>query len=107
MADWLPRKVALDHEQRAALPEVLRHWVRFALQRRGVDGEWIMPVVSAVDDFLPEFSEAFDDETAWGPAKRVAAELTKRGIDLTDKAAVDDAIHALNAEQLARRLLEP
>ena len=41
-----------------------------------------------------------------GPAKAVAAELAKRDVDLTDREAVDDAIRALNAEQLARRLIQ-
>ena len=104
LADWLPRKVALDAEQRAALPEALRRWLRFALERRAVATEWIDPVVAEVDASLPEFEEAYDDESSWGPAKAVVAELVKRDVDLTDRAAVDDAIRAINAGQLARRL---
>ena len=106
MGDWLPRKAALDAEQRTHLPEVLRHWVRFALDRQGVPPRWIEPVVDEVDASLSEFEEAFDDESAWGPAKSVVAELTARGVDITDRAALDEAIRALNAENLARRLLE-
>ncbi|WP_293010601.1 hypothetical protein [Mycobacterium sp.] len=105
LTDWLPRKTILDADQRAALPDVLRRWVRFALTQHGLDPEWIAPVVDAVDTFLPVFHDAFDDETAWGPAKQIAAALTERGIDLTDRHAVDNAIHQLNAEQLAHRLL--
>ena len=48
LADWVPRKVALDAEQRTGLPETLRRWLRFALQRRGVAPEWIEPVVAEV-----------------------------------------------------------
>jgi hypothetical protein len=65
------------------------------------------PVVEAVETYLPVFEDAFDNETAWGPAKQVAAALTERGIDLTDQRAVDNAIHQLNAEQLAHQLLLP
>ena len=106
LTDWVPRKVALDAEQRAGLPEALRRWLRFALERRGVAPEWIDPVVAEVDASLQEFEEAFDDESSWGPAKAVAAALAERNIDLTDREAVDHAIRALNAEQLARRLME-
>lgn len=106
LADWVPRKVALDAEQRAGLPEGLRRWLRFALERRGVASEWIEPVVAEVDASLPEFEEAYDDEASWGPAKAVAAELAKRGVDLTDREAVDHAIRALNAGQLARQLIQ-
>lgn len=53
-----------------------------------------------------DVQDAFDDRTAWGPAKEIAAALAERGIDLTDQQAVEEAIHALNAERLARRLTE-
>jgi hypothetical protein len=105
LTDWLPRKTILDADQRAALPDVLRAWLRFTLTQRNIDPQWIGPVVEAVDAYLPIFRDAFDDETAWGPAKQVAATLTERGVDLTDRHAVDNAIHQLNAEQLAHRLL--
>ncbi len=105
LTDWLPRKAILDADQRAALPDLLRAWLCFALTRRDISPEWIGPVVDAVDTYLPVFEDAFDNETAWGPAKQVAAALTERGIDLTDPHAVDNAIHQLNAEQLAHQLL--
>jgi hypothetical protein len=82
----------------------LRRWIRFALLGRGVDLEWISPVVEAVDTYFPGFTEAFDDTTAWGPAKQIAAELAARGVDLSDPETVDGAVRALNAERLARRL---
>jgi hypothetical protein len=106
LADWLPRKTFLDAEQRAALPDTLRRWLRFALGRRHVDPQWIEPVIAAVDTFLPEFNAAMDDESSWGPAKQIAAELAARGVDLTDKAAVDAVISELNATRLAQRLIE-
>ncbi|TQC46066.1 hypothetical protein EEB14_28245 [Rhodococcus sp. WS4] len=105
LTDWLPRKAVLDADQRNALPFVLRRWLTFALTQQGIDRQWISVVVDAVDTFLPEFHDAFDDETAWGPAKQVAAALAERGVDLTDRHAVDDAIRQLNAEQLAHRLM--
>ncbi|BCY13238.1 hypothetical protein [Actinoplanes sp. L3-i22] len=104
--DWLPRKAVLDAEQRAALPDVLRRWIRYTLERRTVDPVWIGPVVDAVDVFLPGFEEAFDDSAAWGPAKQIAAELEARGVDLSDPEAVEDAMRSLNAGRLARRLIE-
>jgi hypothetical protein len=105
LTDWLPRKAILDAHQRTALPDVLRQWITFALTQRGIEPRWIVPVVDAVDTYLPVFHDAFDDESRWGPAKEIAAALADRGIDLTDRRAVDTAIHELNAEQLAHRLL--
>jgi hypothetical protein len=106
LADWLPRKAVLDAQQRAALLETLRGWLRFVLNRRGVDVEWIEPVVAAVDEFAPDFGEAFDTESAWGPAKQILTELSRRGVDLTDQEEVERAMSQLNAERLADRLRE-
>ena len=78
LTDWLPRNTLLDADQRAALPDVLRQWLRFALTQRDIDPQWIDPVVAAVDTYLPIFHDAFDDETAWGPAKQFAAAITER-----------------------------
>jgi len=104
LGDWLPRKAVLDADQRSRLPETLRAWVRFALHRRGVDPRWIEPVVAAVDDFQPEFSAAFDDKVSWGPAKAIAAALAERGVDLSDRDAVENAVRAINAERHARTI---
>jgi hypothetical protein len=106
MTDWLPRKAILDADQRRALPDILRRWLAFALTQRGIDPQWITPVVDAVDIYLDEFREAFDDQTSWGPAKQIAAALSARGVDLTDQQAVEEAIHALNAERLAGALTD-
>ena len=106
LTDWLPRKAMLDADDRRELPEALRRWVRFALDRRGVEDRWIEPVVAAVDEHLYEFEEAFGDPAGWGPAKALAAELERRGVDLSDRTAVENAIGALNAENLARRLVD-
>lgn len=105
LTDWLPRKAVLDAAHRTALPELLKHWIRFALGRRAVAPEWVVPVVDAVGIYLSGFAASFDDVSAWGPAKQIAAQLAVRGVDLTDPAAVDEAISALNAENLARRLI--
>ncbi len=63
-------------------------------------------MVAAVDTFMPEFSASVDDESAWGPAKQIAAALAARGVDVTDKSAVDQVISELNAERVARGLIE-
>jgi hypothetical protein len=85
LIDWLPRKASLDADQRRDLPDVLRAWVRFALEGRGLEERWIVSVEEAVDEFLPEFREAFDDPGAWGPREAIADELIARGIELTDR----------------------
>ncbi|WP_377273773.1 hypothetical protein [Peterkaempfera sp. SMS 1(5)a] len=107
LGDWLPRKAVLDRDQRRLLPDALEQWVRFALTERGVAPKWITPVAAAVKTHMPGFRAAFDDSSAWGPAKQAAAALTARGVDPRDRNAVDAALRALNAEQLAHRLSTP
>ena len=70
LTDWLPRKAILAADQRAALPEVLRAWLRFVLTREGIDPDWIRAVIAAVDTYLPDFGDAFDDETSGAPPYR-------------------------------------
>lgn len=106
LADWLPRKAVLDHAQRTRLPDTLKQWVDFSLTERGIEPRWITPVTEAVDIHLTDFLEAFDDHTAWGPAKQIATLLTSRGIDPNDQDAVNAAIRTLNAERLARQLTQ-
>lgn len=106
LTDWLPRKAVLDAAQREALPDILARWVAFALARRDVPPEWISPVVAAVSEHRAEFEDAFGDAAAWGPATEIAAQLAERGVDFTDRDAVDAAVRALNAENLARRIQE-
>ncbi|WP_285774568.1 hypothetical protein [Microtetraspora sp. NBRC 13810] len=56
LGDYLPGRGPLDAAQRERLPEALRRWVRFALERRGVDPRWIGPVEEAVRIYLPATS---------------------------------------------------
>lgn len=101
LSNWLPRKATLDPGDREALPQVLRAWLTFALTRRGIDPEWISPVIAAVDTSMPDFEKAIDDETAWGPAKQIVNALTHRGVDFNDSDSINQAIHQLNAENQA------
>jgi hypothetical protein len=98
LADWLPHKADLDADDRAALPGVLRAWVRFALTRRGIPERWITPVTAAVDENMPAFTAAIDDSSCWGPARQFAAHLERMGVDPTDQEALDGAIEAFNAQ---------
>jgi hypothetical protein len=106
LTDYLPRKVLLDSEQRAAVPSVTKAWVQFALARAGVEQRWIDPVAEVVDQLAEQFFEEYDDDATWGPSKQIVADLIARGVDVTDKEQLETAISEYNAEQLARRMLE-
>lgn len=103
LVGWLARKAALSPEQVEVLPDVLKIWVRFVLDARGLDERWIVAVEEAVDEYASDFWETFDDPSGWGPSKEITTALLARGVDLTDPASVEAGIRAYNAEQLARR----
>jgi hypothetical protein len=104
LVDYLPSRELLNAAERRVLPDTIRRWVHFVLTRRGVDDRWIEPVVAAVEEHLPAFEAAMEDES--GPAKQIAAELAARSVDPQDKALVNQVISELSAQRLARQLLE-
>ncbi|WP_256840675.1 hypothetical protein [Ornithinimicrobium cryptoxanthini] len=104
LLDWVQRKVILDPDDSAALPDVLREWVVFALRRKGVAGADIEPVVAVVDDLADDYRDDVGTSPK-GPAAELLSRAMAEGIDLGDKEAMDRLIGAYNAEQHARRLL--
>lgn len=101
LTEWAPRMLELADDELAAFPEALRHWVGFALERRGLAQEWIEPVIGAVHAHADAFQEAYARGLEQDAAE-VAAELVRRGVDPTDSAAVLAAIREL--EEDARNL---
>lgn len=106
MLDWVPRKVILDRADHAALPEVLRAWLPFALRRRGLAPEHITPCVEEVGHCEEPYAESYDDESSWGLSRQVVSSLLADGVDLSDKDSVEQGMRAYNAQQLARSLRE-
>lgn len=104
MLDWVLRKVVLDPPDWEALPEVLRAWVAFALRRKGIAEADIVPVVEAVDELTPDFRKAAGDDSSFGPGKQLLMAMQAEGADLTDRDALERAMRAHNAQQLAERL---
>jgi hypothetical protein len=88
MTDWLTRKVTCEPELFERVPDVLRDWVKFAGQRRGVPAAALREAVSAVDAFREEMLEVVNDPEAWGPAKTFAMAAQQAGVDLSDPDAV-------------------
>lgn len=95
--DWAPRKIAGDGKSFSVLPDLLRAWIRFVGRRRRIPEGRIQEAVVAVDKYAQEMLEAADDPTAWGPAKAMVQAMGRRGIDLSDQAAVQGFVDEVNA----------
>jgi len=106
LLDWAQRKVMLEPEVSAALPQVLEAWVTFALRRAGLDEDDVDAVADRVRELADEYHRLQEDDDAGGPAKQILSRLLEAGVDMSDRAAVDRAIGEYNAEMLAKRMLE-
>jgi hypothetical protein len=106
MVDWLPRKALLEVPAEA-VPDAMRAWVRFAGRRRGLPERLIEEAVTAVARWTPEFERAINDPSRFGPSKAIFGAMLDEGIDITDKAAVDEWVREFNArpEEGRRKVL--
>lgn len=68
---------------------MLRGWIRFAGDERGLSEPSIVETLAAVDTFEPEYLAAMRDLNAAGPAKELVRAMQQAGVDLTDKRAVN------------------
>jgi hypothetical protein len=92
LGDLAPRKLLLGADEAAALPAVLRAYVRFSAQRTGLDQALVDEIVAAVDEMEPAFLDRIGDPAVAGPAKTVLAALQARGVDLGDLDALNEAL---------------
>lgn len=100
LVDLAPRKLLLDPDDAAALPTVLRAFVRFAAERTGLDTIFVDEILAAVDEAEPEFHDRIGDPGAAGPAKAMLAALQARGVDLDDLDAVNATLQELGPMKL-------
>ena len=96
LADWLPEKAILSPSEIDAAPEVLRRFIRFAAERKGLAEADFAETLEAVDRFAPDFADGMADDDAAGPGKELARDLLASGIDLNDAAAIERWIDARN-----------
>lgn len=97
LVGWLPRKAMLDMGEIRAMPEVLRAWVRFALERRGLPDDLVEETQEAVKRWMPEFRKAASNPRNFGPAKAITTALLADGVDPLDQVSVDAWIGEFNS----------
>jgi hypothetical protein len=99
------RRVSLDAEALAAVPEVLGRWVRYCGRRQALAPELVDETLGALEEFREQFAAAGRDPTRFGMAKRIAMQLAADEVDTDDDDAVQAWIAQYNAG-LAGRPLE-
>jgi len=86
LSDWFPRKVIADTEYLAKLPRLLRAFVRYCHQVRGISADRTHDTLSAVDSFEPEYQRIIRSDRPQGPDALLRAFF---GEDTESGASVD------------------
>jgi Domain of unknown function (DUF6398) len=73
LADWIPRKIVADAALLSLAPRVLRAFVRFCHDERGVRAELTDETVAAIDEWEPEYQRITRAPRARGPDAILAA----------------------------------
>jgi len=103
LLEWLPRRAVLSPAEIEAAPDVLRAFVRWALQRQDVPADAIEETVAAVGRWESDFKASMADESTFGSSKRSLLQMQRDGVDIDDRDAVGRWIdeHQSGAEATA------
>ena len=88
LLDWVHRRAVLDDDDVRTLPPVLRAWVQWAGERRGLPAAAIAGTVTAVDTMAPEFHRIYRTGERRGPEVDAMAALLADGVDPADPEAL-------------------
>lgn len=73
LADWIPRKLAADSALLAKAPALLREFIRYSHDERGVRPSLTHETLAAVDRYEPEYQRAIRSPRLQGPEALLAA----------------------------------
>jgi hypothetical protein len=104
LLEHFTRRVSLEAQTLAAVPDVLARWVRYCGRRQALAPELVDQTLEALAEFREEFAAGVQDATRFGPAKQIAMQMVADGIDLGDDAAVQAWIAEYNAGLAGRPL---
>lgn len=73
LVDWIPRKIVAEAEYLAKAPELLRAFIRFSHDRRGIRTELTEQTLAAVDEHEPQYQRTIRSPRPQGSAALLAA----------------------------------
>lgn len=68
LADWIPRKLMIDADELARMPELLRAFVRYSHHVRGIPTAATAATLQVIDECEPEYQQVIRTPRAQGPA---------------------------------------
>jgi hypothetical protein len=93
--DYVPRKM-VDPEAIEQVPAVLRAWIRFLADERGIPDGRRDHALAAVDRWSGQMVQIATDPSTWGLAKTMVAGLEAAGVDVHDADAMQAYVDDIN-----------
>ncbi len=113
LLDWIPRKIIADADSLAYAPDLLRAFVRFCHNERGIRAELTALTLAAIAEFTPDYQRLIRSDRPQGPDALLGAmgllddhreplrEISDIMLDSLRRAVGDDAtLDRLDAEPL-------
>jgi hypothetical protein len=97
LLEYFPRKVMVDEERLAAVPECALGFLHFLASRGSLSGEALEWLEDALDVLRDEFEERARDRSNWGFAKLMMLQMQSDGADRTSTEAVEAWMADFNA----------
>ena len=76
---WLPRKVMLDEDDKAAMPAAVAAWARWAADRSDLPAVAVAEVVEVVEGVGEAFADTYDDPANASPGRLMLQGLGRAG----------------------------
>jgi hypothetical protein len=103
MLDYFPRKVSVDENTLAAVPECVRAFLGFLSARGSLSGEPLELLEHACEELADEFQQCARDSSQWGLAKSMVMQMQAEGIDPSAAGALDAWMADFNARPREQR----
>jgi hypothetical protein len=103
LLDYFPRKVSVDDDTLAAVPECVRAFLGFLDERGSLAGDPLEELEHALGELRDEFHQRARDSTHWGIAKSMIMQMRTEGLDPSAPGALDTWITDFNTRPHQQR----
>ena len=103
LLEYFPRKVSVDDDTLAAVPDCVRAFLEFLHARGSLSGEPLDQLERACEELVDEFHQRARDSSHWGLAKSMVMQMQAEGIDPSAAGASEAWMADFNARPPEQR----
>jgi hypothetical protein len=103
LLDYFPRKVSVEPDTLAAVPDCVSAFLAFLDARGSLSGEPLEQLEEACESLRDEFQQCTRDSAHWGLAKSMVMQMQAEGIDPSAAGALDAWMADFNARPREER----